>query len=140
MRVEDWPERLAAALHAAGGKPYALGGKHGSQDCISFGSACEKALLGASKMAVHVGMYESRFAAAKRLKEHGFDTLEQYMDSMFEPVGRYYASRGDFAVFENDNADPCIGVVLGETVAFVSEDGGLAELSLEQIVKTWRVE
>lgn len=140
MRVQDWPERLAAVVQAARGMPYALGGKNGSQDCISFAATCHTAMCGDSPISSEVGTYESRFAAAKRLQDRGFKGLGDYLDSLFDEVGKYHASRGDFALFENDNADPCIGVVLGPTVAFVAEDGGLAELPIADAVKTWRVE
>ena len=135
QRRPDWPERLAEAVRAARGRPFAWG-RH---DCALFAFDCVRAMTGVDHLAAFRGRYRSAKGAARALKRiGGVETLEELVVGIFgQPEPIVAAQRGDVVLLDTERG-PALGVCLGARSAFAGPDG-LAYAPTASARAAWRV-
>lgn len=120
-RRPDWPERLAAAVDAARGKPYALG----ENDCLRLACAAVQALTDVD--------YWPRFAGYKT-KRQALARIARVAPSLGEavtatlgvsPSPTASAWRGDIVLFRDERGEDHLGVCLGRQVVLMAAEGAL---------------
>lgn len=118
MRLEGWEGRLNELVEQARGRAYALG----EWDCFKFSCEAIKALTGVDRWPEFAG-YKTRREMLAGLAAHG-STFEDAGDWFFGCARKSwkFARRGDVAcVSERDVKH--LGVVLGDVVALLSDEG-----------------
>lgn len=135
-RREDWPERLAAAVDAARGKPYVLG----ENDCWRLACAVIEALTGED--------FWPRFAGYKT-KRQALAIIARIAPSFGEAVTVtlgvpqsvvFAARRGDLLLFRDDRGEYHLGVVLGRNALVMAADGPM-HIGLNHVgmICAWRI-
>jgi hypothetical protein len=118
IRRHDWAERLAEAVEAAKGKPYAIG----EHDCLRFACGCIEAMTGVDYWPAFAG-YRTRRQALK--------TIARYGSSMEAAAARVLgvsslpcelARRGDVLIYCDEQGEH-LGVCVGARVALLTDDG-----------------
>lgn len=95
-RFSDWDRRLARVVNRHIGLP----GQWGVADCLlTFADAVE-AITGTDPAASIRGRYKTATGALGLIRRKGFDDVEGVLASLFPPVGRLLAQRGDGGVVE----------------------------------------
>ena len=146
MRHQDWPERLAAVIDAAGETPFAWG----SHDCCLFVCDCVEAMTGLDPAAPFRGEYDTRVGAYRRMSEFvdggiGHVKTDDLVEATAERItgelnaqelARPFAGRGDVVLLSEQDGD-MLGIIWSGAVYLVSEDG-LTIRSLSAIRRAWR--
>ncbi|MBZ9985661.1 hypothetical protein LB572_00975 [Mesorhizobium sp. BH1-1-5] len=97
-RLPDWDRRLARVVN----RHISLPGEWGVADCLlTFADAVE-AVTGTDPAASIRGSYKTARGALGLIKRKGFDDVEAVLASLFPPVGRLLAQRGDGGIVERD--------------------------------------
>lgn len=131
-RRPDWEARLIALIAANSKRPYTFA----QWDCLFFPAAAVKAVTGKDHGRGHRGKYRSAASASRYLRSLGFDSPEQFLDSLFDekPIG--FAQRGDLVL----GSDGIPGVCIGDVALSVGEgSAGLVRVPRAQWVKAWAV-
>lgn len=102
-RIRGWEKALKAVVE----KHLALPSEYGVSDCYLIADDTVEAISG-ERMFPGV-VYSSEIGAAKALRAHGFDNVEQAFASKFEEIPPSLAQRGDIGVVD-DNGSICGGV------------------------------
>lgn len=66
-RLPDWPQRLAAVMTAAAGRPF----EWGAHDCGLFAGACVQAVTGRDPRGPFAGRYTTARQAQRLIQAHG---------------------------------------------------------------------
>lgn len=112
-RVIGWEKLLNNVIKTHMGLPSV----YGISDCYMIADDAVWAITG-ERMFLGVS-YTSEIGAAKALKQHGFDNVEQAFASKFESVTPLQAQRGDIGVVEM-NGEICGGFF--SSMGFVARD------------------
>jgi len=131
-RRPDWELRLIAAIE----KHMALPAKFGLSDCYMIADDAFVALTGER---LYKGVrYGTEAGAAKQLRRHGFETVEDAFRARLPEVGRLLAQRGDLGIVERD------GVLSGgvfTSLGFMTRgDDAVVFLSPLDVTTAFRVE
>ncbi len=119
----DWPERLAAFLASRRAAPF----QWGAHDCVTF--ACDWAAIatGRDPLSPWRGRYANAFAAWRRIRETGADSVLGAGRKLFgAEIAPEALQRGDVAVVPSGLAEPwhfALGVVQGARVAAPAQAG-----------------
>lgn len=97
-RLPDWERRLAHVVERHLETP----GVWGVADCLLTVADAVEAVTGVDPAAKVRGKYSSEIGAAKALRQRKFADVEAALASLFPPVGRLMAQRGDVGVVERD--------------------------------------
>lgn len=118
MRIAGWEGRLAEVIEGARSRPYALG----EHDCFRLACEVVRALTGRELWLHFAGTYRTRREALRKIAELG-NSPEEAAASLFgEPIPIGLAGRGDLVLVRADG-DHHLGVVLGEEIAMLGEQG-----------------
>ena len=135
-RRDDWPERLADVVGAAGSRPYVLG----EWDCLRFACACIAAMTDVDFWPRFAGEYTTKREALRAIARISRD-LESAITLTLgvSPAPTFSSRRGDLVLFKDEAGDH-IGVCLGGSVAVLGH-AGLVPISLAtpSLGPCWRV-
>jgi hypothetical protein len=103
-----------------------------------FAAAAVKAVTGKDHARGHRGKYRSNASAYRHLKEMGFGSPEELLDSLFDekPVG--YAGRGDLVMAADGIPALCMGA-FALSVGQEDNSEGLVRVARDEWVKAWAV-
>jgi hypothetical protein len=93
-RLADWDRRLARVTEKHIESP----GVWGDADCLLTLADAVEAVTGTDPAADIRGRYTTERGASRILKRRGFANVEEVLASLFPPVGRLLAQRGDAGV------------------------------------------
>lgn len=125
MRHDDWEERLAGYLAGLDGAAF----EWGRLDCVIFAAGAVKTVTG-TELGIKRG-YKSQAGAFRALKQAGFTSLPEAVDSLLTPVEVAFARRGD-VLMHNGN----LGICIGRDGLFLS-DKGWARVPVLSCEKAW---
>lgn len=133
-RFEDWPQRLAAAIEAARGRPFCWG----AHDCALFAAEVVQALTGIDFAAEFRGRYASKAEAVGLLGERG--GLEAVVTAVLgtprpSPI---LAQRGDVVMVVTDEGH-ALGICNGAHAACAGREGGLVFKPMPEWRLAWEV-
>ncbi|UAB76949.1 hypothetical protein INR77_08820 [Erythrobacter sp. SCSIO 43205] len=113
VRLPNWEMALSAFMQENQWRTF----KWGEWDCILFATAAAKVITGEDRGADYRGRYSDQKGARQALRDIGKGTLLRTVDANFvrKPVGN--AQRGDLVW-----RDGCVGICLGSTAAFLTDD------------------
>lgn len=98
-RVKGWEKRLKAVVE----KHMALPSVYGVSDCYIITDDAVEAVIG-EQMYKGVRNYKTETGAAKKLHQHGFETVEDAFAAKFEIIPASLAQRGDIGVVFSDGS------------------------------------
>lgn len=101
-RVPDWDRRLVRVV----GEHIAAPGAWGSSDCWMMTMDAIEAVTG-ERVLKHLRRYKSEAGGYRLFARHGFTTVEQALASIFQPVGRLSAQRGDVGTIDRGGIISC---------------------------------
>lgn len=136
QRVPDWPDRLAATIEAAFGRPFLLG----EWDCGHFVVECCIAVTGVDVGAAWRGTYDSEIGLARLYASLGVDDVAGWADVALGAESRQpvaFARRGDW-VLSPEGEPPALGVVDGVKAIFLEPTGLTTRPTLDCRV-AWKV-
>jgi cell wall-associated NlpC family hydrolase len=120
-RRPDWPERLAAAVDAARGKPYVLG----ENDCLRLACAAVQALTDDDYWPRFAG-YKTKRQALARIARVAPSLGEAVTSTLgVSPSPTASAWRGDIVLFRDERGEDHLGVCLGRQVVLMAAEGTL---------------
>lgn len=96
-RKTDWPRRLKKALTSHVRMPF----EYGKSDCFMICSDVVKAMTGKAPYPKALG-YKTEAGAAKKLKQHGFETVEDAWRAKYEEIHPFQIGRGDIAIVQTE--------------------------------------
>ena len=130
-RVDDWPERLAAHIEAARGRPFVWG----AHDCCAYAADWVLAATGTDPIAPWRGYTDAR-EGMRRLADLG--GIAGLWTRLFgAPIAPYLAQRGDLVRVMVDGREST-GVVIGAHAAAPGETD-LALAPMATWLEAWRV-
>ncbi len=128
-RLQDWEVRLAEAVEAAKGVPFAWG----QHDCATWAFDVRAALTGTPRPA---WSYTTEAGGRRWMKRQGWAGFTEAATAILgEPVAPLMAQRGDIVLLIEPEA---FGVCLGAQVAAVGPVG-LTMVPLRSCRLAWRV-
>jgi hypothetical protein len=136
VRVQDWPERLAAFIEGRRHAPFAWG----THDCAMFGGSAIEAQIGTDPFAAFRGRYTTEEEAdAITSPAGGFEallaaTLAEFGAAECPPA---LAQRGDVGMVRVGNTE-ALGVIMGGLVAVPGPDR-LAFVPPSRIYRAWAI-
>lgn len=133
-RLPDWQPRLIAYLAAASRKPFTAG----AHDCALFTAGAVEAMTGLDPAAKWRGKYKTIKAGVAALRRKGHADHVGYVASMFEEVTPAFAHVGDIGVVEGAFGFGALGIVQGEGVYVLTEQG-MAIVSRMNMLRAFRV-
>lgn len=138
-RVEDWPEKLFATISSHDKKF-----EWGTSDCMQLVLDCAEAITGIhpfpkAKPSYGVARYVNKYGSQLCLKRHGFDSIIEALNSVYEIIPVASAQRGDIGIVKiGDNLAACVC----EGASFVGkapEDQGLVRFKRSLVLQAFRV-
>ena len=156
MRLEAWPERLAAFIESRRRRPFAWG----EHDCVVFAADAVRELTGVDHLSEFRGRYATARAAAKLLRDVG--QLDAAVTARLGPaVAPRAAQRGDVVLLDLSGASAshasaatdasegaermeppgvgaALGICLGAVIAAPGPEG-LQFLPLRRVQCAWHV-
>lgn len=129
-RLIDWERRLNDWLLEPGRDRF----QWGVNDCALFGCGAVMAMTGEHPAPQFVGSYDDRAGAAEALRVLGEGTLLKTFDAHFERRQTFFARRGDLVM-----AQGAIGVCMGLTGVFLTENDGMTRLTRKSFLAAWSV-
>tara|TARA_R110002020_G_scaffold53905_8_gene150496 strand:+ start:24248 stop:24703 length:456 start_codon:yes stop_codon:yes gene_type:complete len=96
-RVPDWQERLNAVV----AKHQAMDGAWGTSDCWTLTMDAVEAVQ-VKRILSRLSRYKSEAAGYRVFSKAGFNTVEEALASVLEPVPVLMAQRGDVGVIERE--------------------------------------
>lgn len=136
LRRSDWPERLAAVLEAAYGKPYVIG----DSDCLRLACAAVEAQTGRD--------YWPRFAGY-RTKRQALVTIARIAPTFADavtavlgvtPSAMPSARRGDIVMHRDASGEDHLGVCTGRRVMLMAATGAtLMARDDPSLTACWRI-
>lgn len=126
MRMRGWRTRLEAVLLGYRGKPL----EWGVRDCVTFAGDAVAAITGEDYIGDYRGKYTTPKAAI-RLLRRDYRDLSEALAERFPEIHISEAATGDLVAVPADGEWGIgLGVVIGDTIAAYSEQGGLGSLPL----------
>lgn len=133
-RLPDWPERLAALVKAASGRPFLLG----SWDCATFASDACFAMTGHDPLGPWRGAYATEADLRALARQTECASVEAWADmAIGARVEVRLARRGDWVLAPPPD-ERALGVCLGAQSAFVT-DRGLAMKPTLRCLAAWPI-
>lgn len=132
-RVENWPERLNAAIQGQMADGFAWG----QRDCATFFAESVRAQVGFDVLAAHRG-WTSAKTALQAVNAAGFETMTEWVDAHFDEIHAVEARRGDLGYTADEHPLMCPAVITGAE-ALSLEEAGLVVFPRELIVRAFRV-
>lgn len=130
-RLKGWENALKEVIE----KHMALPSEYGVSDCYLLPDDAVEAITG-ERMYPDV-LYSNEIGAAKALRAHGFETVEQAFAAKFEECPFSLAQRGDIGVVY-DNGETCGGVFTA--LGFMTRSTtGVAFLEASRVAKAFKV-
>lgn len=130
MRLEDWPERLDAALRRWAATPF----DRERTDCVEYAIDVIASLTGRMIENPMKGKYTDERSAARCILSRWSSLASAVTDFMGKPIPVSYAQRGDLVIRGNN-----LGICRGEVAAFRSLEG-LVDVPISDCAHAWRVE
>ncbi|MDM9623855.1 hypothetical protein [Rhizobium sp. S96] len=96
-RLPGWEKRLNAVV----AKHQALPSIYGTSDCYLIADDGVEAVTGDRMYADAIG-YKTEAGAAKKLRQHGFETVRDAFSAKFAEIAPSMAQRGDIGVVDRD--------------------------------------
>lgn len=124
-KVIGWETRLTSYLRECSTQSF----RPGALDCGLFTGGAVEAMTGES---VTAGLrYRTIEGGLKQMQKRGFSDHVEYAASLFPELPTpLLAQRGDIAALSDENGNPVLGVVQGESVYVMRLEGlGLAPLT-----------
>jgi len=129
-RTEDSLQNFNSLLAEKKDEPF----KWGTWDCCIFAADCVLAMTGEDKLVDFRGAYDSKYTAAKALREIGSGTLDKTLsDHLGDTIASHRAWRGDLTIHKNN-----VGVCVGTHAFFVSEKGFMS-IPMRDIEKVYPI-
>lgn len=128
-RLRDWERLLGEYLLGIASEPFSWG-----FDCFQMSMAGVEAMTGVHPAPHLVGGYDDREGAMLVLRERGEGTLTKTLDAIFEPCLPGFARRGDLVMTQG-----AVGICMGATGLFLTEEDGLARMPRADFTHGWRV-
>ncbi|MDM9619075.1 hypothetical protein [Rhizobium sp. S96] len=97
VRLPGWEKRLNAVV----AKHQALPSIYGTSDCYLIADDGVEAVTGDRMYAAAIG-YSTEAGAAKKLRQHGFETVRDAFAAKFAEIAPSMAQRGDIGVVDRD--------------------------------------
>ncbi|MDP9809347.1 hypothetical protein J2W42_002195 [Rhizobium tibeticum] len=94
-RLSGWEKRLNAVV----AKHQALPSEYGVSDCYLISDDGVEAVTGERMFPDALG-YKTEAGAAKKLRQHGFETVRDAFAAKFEEISPVMAQRGDIGVID----------------------------------------
>ena len=135
-RFADWQQRLVDYLNECFQKRF-MPSEH---DCAHFGDNAVYAMTG-QRLAPPWGKdYTTLKEGIKLLRQHGYRNLVDYLSNIedLKEIPPSFAHRGDIGIIKGDITGGVIGIVQGEYVYVLNEEG-LALVSRLNMIKAFRV-
>jgi hypothetical protein len=132
-RLTDWRSKLSATIEAHRRLPFA----YGRNDCALFVASCVEAMTGVDLAVLYRGRYTSANEAMQVLRAAGHDDVCALIALQFEEIHPALARAGDVMAFPAERTGWALGIVNGERVTVLREDG-LGTLSREQATRAFR--
>lgn len=132
IRLSDWPERLAAYLHANANVPFAWG----THDCATFAIGAIHALTGVWIEVDALNHYHSSKQALRLIDAASIE--RRVVHVLGEPIPPTYARRGDLLTYQNSEHGSALAVCNG-THFVAPGDAGLESMAMDRAVCAWRV-
>jgi len=133
-RLKDWQARLIAYLATASRRPFAAG----EHDCALFTAGAVAAMTGDDPAAKWRGKYKTIKAGVASLRRKGHADHVDLVASLFEEVAPPFAHVGDIGVVEGALGFGALGIVQGEGVYVLTEQG-MAIVSRMRMLRAFRV-
>ena len=132
MRLEDWPERLAAFIESRRSAPF----EWGSNDCVTFAADAVATITETDYLGPLRGKWRTAQEASKALLPYG-GLLGAAESVLIDPVPVLMAQRGDVMLFDSGGRDT-LGICIGAHVVAPGETGLVfSPVSLASMA--WRV-
>ena len=129
-RKEGALQDLNALLVTKRNEPFAWG----KWDCCIFAADCVLAMTGEDKLTAFRGAYDSKYTAAKALRELGNGTLDKTLQGhLGRTIAPHMAWRGDLTIYKNN-----VGICVGTHAYFVSENGFMS-IPMRDIEKVYPI-
>lgn len=130
VRVEDWPERLAAEIDAATAIPF----KWGDHDCLTWTFAVRAELTGVDDTHLWRGRYGTEEEAQALMKAERMTLYRIGRKLLGKPLtAPLMAQRGDIVLGE------AFGVCTGELYVWPAKDVGMMAQPVSVAKWAWRV-
>lgn len=133
-RQTPWRENLTAYLSGVAATPFA----YGEHDCALFVAGAVQAMTGADPAAGVRGHYNTVKGGLKVLSEAGYRSPLEMVAGLFDPVPPALAQVGDIAILPATGAQPAMGIIVGEVIAVLRDDG-LGHVPRMDAVAAYRV-
>lgn len=134
MRVDDWPERLAAFVAARRDVPF----KYGKADCGLTVADWVLDATGQDPAADLRGRYRSAAGAIRVVREAGGSDLVGLVTARLgQPMAPLMAQRGDIVEVPGEDG-PALGICIGGDLVAM-RPAGLATIAMANAVRAWRV-
>ncbi|MTH95182.1 hypothetical protein [Roseibium sp. RKSG952] len=142
MRLDGWDKRLFAVIARHEQLPFGWGGDNGGSDCWMMAMDAVEAVTGTRYFADERGRYKTLIGSKRRLTANGFDDLSACYASLFAPVSKMRAQRGDIGIVEvidqRGRAVECSVVVMG-TYAIGKGPDGTVRVPVTHLKAAFRV-
>lgn len=135
MRVEDWPEKLAEVIARHAALPF----QWGVSDCFILPMDVCAALTGAPDPYADEREYADAQAAARRLHNRGFKTIEDAFVAAFEECPPVFARRGDIGIADYPGAILGGGVVVLGLDVIGKGEQGTVRLPRDRLKRAFKV-
>lgn len=96
-RIFEWEDRLNMVVAKHQGMP----GHWGTSDCWALAMDAVEAVTG-DRLLAELSSYTTEAGGYRLFRKQGFDTVEQALASVLEPINRFSAQRGDLGAVERD--------------------------------------
>ncbi len=133
MRLWNWKSRLAAFLTASAAQPYAIG----HHDCALFAAGAVMAVTGHDPGDAFRGRYRSKTGGLRLVRAAGHTDHIAVFAAALEEIAPSFAAPGDVAVVMHPQDGPLLGVVQGESI-YVLGENGLGHASRALMVRAFR--
>lgn len=133
-RRTDWRSALHSYLAANQDTPYSPG----TWDCSMFAAGAVEAMTGTDYAADYRGEYETVAEGETLLAADGYADQVALVAAHFDQVPPALARVGDIAVVEQGGVKG-LGIVIGSSVAVVSDTRGIGHLRLTRATRAFRV-
>lgn len=134
MRIKGWERALRLVVE----RHMALPSVYGISDCYLVADDAVEAITGERMYADACG-YTTPLGAARKLRQHGFETVSDAFAARFAEIPVMAAQRGDIGVIHQPNGDVTGGVFTG--AGFFTRSGDRAVfLPCTDVARAFRVE
>lgn len=130
IRKQCWETALSDYLAANGEAVFAWGEK----DCALFVADALLAMTGDDIAAPFRGKYKTAGGSVRALRREGYLDAWSVFDAHLSEIPPAFAQRGDVAMYSG-----AMGICIGRTALFLTEDEGLTARPMIEWTRCWRV-